>query len=60
MRTGRDALTRGVDMDPDEDPEAFLQALSERLDGTYVFATEPHAEAECEHASVSTRESAPA
>lgn len=35
----RDALTRAVGMDPEEDPEAFLEALSERFDGTYVFAT---------------------
>jgi hypothetical protein len=56
----RDALTRAVDLDPDEDPEAFLQALSERLDGTYVFATEPHDESDCEHAAEPTLESAPA
>jgi hypothetical protein len=56
----RDALMRAVDMDPDQDPEAFLQALSERLDGTYVFATNPHDEAECEHAAEPPRESAPA
>lgn len=56
----RDALVRAVGMDPDEDPEAFLEALSERLDGTYVFATKPHDEADCEHAVEPTRESAPA
>ena len=47
-------------VDPDDDPEAFLDSLSERLEGTYVFATKPHDEAECEHASEPMLESATA
>jgi hypothetical protein len=47
----RDVLTRAAGMSPDEHPEAFLDALAERLDGTYVFATEPHDEVDCEHAA---------
>ena len=51
-------VTRKVD--PDDDPEAFLDSLNGRLDGTSVFATKPHDEAECEHASEPMLESATA
>ena len=45
----RDVLSRAVGVDPDDQPEDFFAALSERLDGTYVFATEPHDDADCEY-----------
>ena len=44
----REALTRAVSMEPTDDPERFLVAVSERMDGTYLFASEPHDEHECE------------
>ena len=57
----REALARvGRKVDPDDDPKAFLDSLNERLDGTYVFATKPHDEAECAHASEPMLESATA
>lgn len=43
----RSVLVKAVDVDPDQHPREFLAALSERFDGTYVFATEPHEEGEC-------------
>lgn len=45
----RDALVRAVHIDPADDPEGFLYALAERLDGTYVIATEPHEGYACEY-----------
>jgi hypothetical protein len=53
----RDALARATHIDPDEAPKQFLFALSERLDGTYVVATEPHDEGDCEHAAEPALES---
>lgn len=47
----RDALIRAVGMDPDENPGLFLESLSEHFDGTYVYATKPHDEADCEHSA---------
>lgn len=47
----RDALARAVRVDPDDDPETFVNLLSERVDGTYVFATGPHDDSDCAHAS---------
>ena len=46
----REALARATHLDPDDDPEHFLYSLSERLDGTYIIATEPHGEEACEYA----------
>jgi hypothetical protein len=37
--------TSGID--PDIHPEEFLAALSEKLQGSYLFATEIHDDAEC-------------
>lgn len=44
----RDSLMRAVGgLDPDLEPERFLSALSGALDGSYLFATEPHEEHQC-------------
>jgi hypothetical protein len=43
----RQLLRNVVQIDPDERPEEFFAALHERVDGTYVYATEPHDEARC-------------
>ena len=44
-----------VQIDPDEHPAEFFAALHERVDGTYVYATEPHAEAACTAADYAPR-----
>jgi hypothetical protein len=38
----RETLVRAVGIDPDEHPDKLLVAVSDRLYGTYVFATELH------------------
>jgi hypothetical protein len=43
----RDLLARITRIDPDESPEEFFAALQERIDGTYIYATEPHDDAHC-------------
>jgi hypothetical protein len=44
----RDTLCRIVpDIDPREDAEGFARALPERMDYTYLIASEPHADDEC-------------
>ncbi len=43
----RQLLQNMVQIDPDERPEDFFMALHERVDGTYVYATEPHPEESC-------------
>ncbi len=35
------------DIDPREDPEAFARALPERMDYTYMIASEPHTDDSC-------------
>ena len=35
------------DIDPGEDPAAFVAALPERMDSTYVIASAQHADEEC-------------
>ena len=35
------------DIDPREDPEAFARALPERMDYTYMIASEPHTNDSC-------------
>lgn len=50
----RETLVRAVGIDPDEHPDEFLGAVSDRLDGTYVFATELHHEADCDYSGTSS------
>jgi len=40
-------VRRADDIDPDAEPQAFLGQLSDRIHGSYLFATEPHAESAC-------------
>ena len=44
----RELLRGMVQIDPDENPESFFASLHDRVDGTYVYATEPHDEAHCQ------------
>ena len=43
----RQLLRNMAQIDPDEHPEEFFAALHERVDGTYVYASEPHSEEDC-------------
>src|SRR4051794_41036062 len=35
------------ELDPDHDPAAFVAALPERVDYTYMIASEPHSATDC-------------
>jgi hypothetical protein len=35
---------------PEKDPELFVESLPKAMHGTYLFATDPHEEAECSYA----------
>jgi hypothetical protein len=43
----RATLTVATSIDPDAEPQNFLEALPAALDGTYVYATSPHEDDEC-------------
>jgi hypothetical protein len=43
----RQLLTQLVDVDPDEEPERFARSLHDRVDSTYVYATDLHDDARC-------------
>jgi hypothetical protein len=43
-------LQRTLGIDPDDDPEAFLYAIPERINGTYLVASEPHEDEGCAYA----------
>lgn len=47
-------LAAATAIDPAAEPERFFEALPEALDGTYVYATPPHEDADCpvEHPAV--------
>lgn len=36
-----------VQIDPVTEPDRFFEALPSRVEGTYIYATEPHDEANC-------------
>jgi hypothetical protein len=40
-------LTVATTIDPAIEPKDFLEALPTALDGTYVYATSPHEDADC-------------
>jgi hypothetical protein len=40
-------LRSRVEVDPDRDPQAFLEALAPAIDSTYVGASEVHDDAHC-------------
>jgi hypothetical protein len=48
----RQWLSEVTGMDPDAQPEEFLHSLAGRLEGSYVFATEPHDEHDCPYAGL--------
>jgi hypothetical protein len=43
----RATLAVATTIDPDDNPQQFFEALPAALDGTYVYATTPHEDAEC-------------
>ncbi len=55
----RTTLASATSIDPDLAPEEFLRALPKKLDGTYVYATDPHDEDDCplKHPSVDGKSS---
>jgi hypothetical protein len=39
----------GQKLDPDEDPDTFLESLHKGMSGSYLFATEAHSQSECSY-----------
>lgn len=43
----RETLASATSIDPDAAPKEFLEALPAKINGTYVYATDPHQDDEC-------------
>jgi hypothetical protein len=52
----RATLAAATAIDPETEPQRFFESLPDALDGTYVYATTPHEDAECpiEHPEAAT------
>jgi hypothetical protein len=52
----RSTLATATGISPDDEPQRFFEALPARLEGTYVYATDPHVDDECplEHPDVAS------